>query len=303
MKNEKRTVFNIQRFCINDGPGIRTTVFLKGCMLKCLWCHNPESGSPTPQLMLHKSKCIGCGECMKACPKGLHSFDSDGKHLINRPLCAACGTCADACVGALEICGKDMTADEIITEVMKDESFYRNSGGGLTLSGGDPLFSPAFTLELLKKAKDKGLHTCIETCGHARWEDIEAILPYVDLFLWDVKETDSLRHKEYTGVSNERILDNLHRLNAAGAEVILRCPIIPDYNDREEHLLSIGRLSEALSAVTEVHIEPYHPMGSSKSEELGEEYPLKNMTFPEKETVMQWINTVASVTKKPVKKA
>ena len=303
MKNEKRTVFNIQRFCINDGPGIRTTVFLKGCMLRCLWCHNPESNSPTPQLMLHKINCIGCGECVQSCPKGLHSFDSDGQHKIDRALCTSCGTCADACVGALEICGKDMTVDEILAEVMKDESFYKNSGGGMTISGGDPLFSPAFTLELLKKAKDKGLHTCIETCGHAKWEDVEALIPYVDLFLWDVKETDSLRHKEYTGVSNERIMENLRRLDAAGAEIILRCPIIPGYNDREEHLLSIGRLAEELSSVVEVNVEPYHPMGSSKSEELGEEYPLQNIPFPEKETVARWIDTVASVTEKTVKKA
>lgn len=302
MSNEKRTVFNIQRFCINDGPGIRTTVFLKGCMLNCIWCHNPESKSPHPQLMLHTSKCVGCGECISACPRALHVFE-DGRHLINRDPCVACGSCADACVGALELCGEDMTAEEIIAQVMKDKSFYRSSGGGMTLSGGDPLFSPAFTLELLKKAKEQGLHTCIETCGYAKWADIEALLPYVDIFLWDVKESDESRHKEYTGVSNRLILENLHQLNEAGARIILRCPIIPGYNDREEHLLFLGNLAEKLEGVEKVDVEPYHPMGSSKSEELGQKYPMEDMTFPDDKTVAGWIDTIASATKKPVKKA
>jgi len=303
MEEMKNLVFNIQKFSINDGPGIRTTVFLKGCMLNCIWCHNPESKSPHPQLMLNEKLCIGCGECRKVCPKGLHSVGENGEHLIDRENCAACGTCADGCVGALEISGKEMTVEEILKEVMKDKIFYDNSGGGMTVSGGDPLMKPKFTLELFKAAKEKGLHTCIETSGFAKWEDIEAMLPYVDLFLWDVKESDSARHKEYTGVPNERILENLHKLNEAGAGIVLRCPIIPGFNDRKEHLEFIGALAEELEHVIKVDVEPYHPLGKSKCEAIGKKYPLEELTFPADETVKEWISLISAGTTKPVQKA
>lgn len=299
----KGLVFNIQKFSINDGPGIRTTVFLKGCMLNCLWCHNPESKSALHQLMFHENKCIGCGECVKACPLGLHSFTEAGEHLIDREKCIACGRCAEACVGALEIVGNEMTVEEILKEVLKDKAFYDNSGGGMTVSGGEPLMHPAFTLALLKGAREKGVHTCIETCGYAKWEDVEALIPYVDLFLWDMKESDSVLHKEYTGVPNERILDNLRKLNAAGAQIVLRCPIIPGYNDRKEHLQAIGTLAEELSNVQRVDVEPYHPLGKSKSEGLGKKYLLEELTFPEEHVVKEWIEVIASRTVKPVQKA
>lgn len=315
MRSMKGLVFNIQKFSINDGPGIRTTVFLKGCMLNCLWCHNPESKSAKPQLMFHENQCIGCGQCLEVCPLGLHkfteitSYSAEGErsveniHVIDREKCIACGKCAEACVGALEIVGKEMTVEEVLQEVMKDKIFYDNSGGGMTVSGGEPLMHPEFTLALLKGAKEKGLHTCIETCGYARWEDVEALIPYVDLFLWDIKETDSDRHKEYTGVYNERILDNLRRLNAAGGQIVLRCPIIPGYNDREEHLKAIGALAEKLSNVQRVDVEPYHPLGKSKSRDLGKEYPLEELSFPEEEAVKEWIQRISSGTSKPVGKA
>ncbi len=297
------TVFDIQRFCVNDGPGIRTTVFLKGCMLRCVWCHNPESQSPRTQLMLHTARCIGCGDCLTSCPRSLHRFSEDGAHLIDRQACALCGQCVAACTGALETCGKEMTVEEILDEVARDESFYLNSGGGMTVSGGDPLFCPDFTLALVKAAKQRGLHVCIETSGYAAWESVEALLPYVDIFLWDVKESDSDRHKQFTGVPNERILDNLERLDRAGARVILRCPIIPTFNDREEHLRAIGALAERLSSVERVDIEPYHPLGQSKHTALGQTDPLADMSFPESDTVDGWIATVKSVTKKPVGRA
>ena len=297
------TVFDIQRFCVNDGPGIRTTVFLKGCMLRCIWCHNPESQSPRTQLMHHASRCIGCGDCLSVCPRHLHRIGEDGAHLIDRNLCAVCGACADACTGALEMCGKEMSVKDILDEVVRDESFYRNSGGGLTVSGGDPLFCPDFTLALVKEAKARGLHVCIETSGYAAWETVEPLIPYVDIFLWDVKESDSDRHKQFTGVSNERILDNLERLDRAGARIILRCPIIPTFNDREEHLRAIGALAERLGGVERVDIEPYHPLGQSKHTSLGEIDPLSDMTFPEPATVDGWIAAVAACTGKPVGRA
>lgn len=303
MGNDTGTVFNIQRFSVNDGPGIRTTVFLKGCMLNCLWCHNPESKSARPQVFLTPRLCVGCGECIAACPAGLHSFDENGVHRVERASCLVCGKCADTCVGALELSGKEMTIDEILHEVLKDRAFYDNSGGGMTVSGGDPLLRPDFTRELLKRAKASGLHTCLETSGYARWEDIEALIPYVDIFLWDVKETDSARHKQFTGVGNERILDNLHRLDAAGAQIVLRCPLIPGYNAREEHLHAIAALAESLRGVIRIDVEPYHPLGKSKSEAIGEEYPLGDMSFPEEETVQGWIAAIASGTRVKVQKA
>lgn len=296
-------VFDIQRFCVNDGPGIRTTVFLKGCMLRCVWCHNPESQSPRIQLMLHAARCIGCGDCLNACPRHLHRFCDDGTHHIDRASCTVCSACTTACTGALELCGRDMTVEDILGEVMRDESFYRNSGGGMTVSGGDPLFCPDFTRALVKEAKARGLHVCIETSGYAKWEDIEALIPYVDLFLWDVKESDGDRHNQYTGVSNERILDNLERLDRAGARIVLRCPIIPTFNDREEHLHAIGALAERLGGVERVDIEPYHPLGQSKHVSLGQVDPLAHMAFPETATVDGWIATVATCTTKPVGRA
>jgi len=162
-------IYNIQRFSLNDGPGIRTTVFLKGCMLRCVWCHNPESRSMKKQLMLNASRCIGCGLCLTACEKGLHRF-SDGVHDIDRAHCTACGACAAVCAGALETVGRTVTVDEVLREVMKDALFYKNSGGGMTLSGGEPLMQPGFTLELLRGAKEKGLDTAVETCGYAGWD-------------------------------------------------------------------------------------------------------------------------------------
>jgi len=303
MSAQKEMVFNIQKFSINDGPGIRTTVFLKGCMLRCLWCHNPESNHPGPQLMFHPAKCIGCGSCLSSCPNGLHTMGDGGEHLIDRAHCVGCGICADHCIGALEIAGKEMTTEEILEEVMKDKPFYDNSGGGMTVSGGEPLMHPAFTLSLLKGAKELGLHTCIETCGYASWEHIRALIPYVDIFLWDVKETDSSLHKQYTGVENHLILDNLRNLDKEGASIVLRCPIIPGYNDREDHLKAIGLLAEELEHVVRVDVEPYHPLGKSKSESLGKTYALSDLTFPEESTVSSWIACIASVTQKPVKKA
>ncbi len=295
-------IYNIQRFSLNDGPGIRTTVFLKGCMLGCVWCHNPESKSIKKQLMLNASRCVGCGMCQTACEKGLHRF-SEGVHDIDRERCTACGACAAVCAGALEIVGRPATVDEVLREVMKDQLFYKNSGGGMTLSGGEPLMQPDFTLALLRGAKEKGLHTAVETCGCAKWAQIEAILPYVDLFLWDVKETDSERHKAFTGTGNALILENLERLNAAGARIILRCPVIPGMNDRDAHFKAIGELSMRLQNVERIDVEPYHPLGRGKSESLGENYPLAHLSFPEDKTVKHWIAQIADHTEKQVAKA
>lgn len=298
----KAVVFNIQRFSVNDGPGIRTNVFLKGCMLDCIWCHNPESKSPRPVLSLTEKLCIGCGECVRACPKGLHGFEN-GVHTIDRANCIGCEACVEACGGALELLGKEMTVDEILAEVLRDKPFYDTSGGGMTVTGGDPLYRADFTRELLKAGKEAGLHTCIETSGYAKWEILESLLPYTDLFLWDVKETDSSLHQRFTGVENTLILENLHKLDAAGASVILRCPLIPGCNDRKEHLEAIATLANELKNVLRIDVEPYHPLGKGKCEAVGLSYPMGDLGMPAESTVQEWISAIAARTDVPVQKA
>ncbi|MBQ9085214.1 MAG: glycyl-radical enzyme activating protein [Clostridia bacterium] len=298
----KRIVFDIQHFCLNDGPGIRTTVFLKGCPLACLWCHNPESKRAYPELIYRAERCLGCGACVDACGVGAHAINAEGIHILDRSSCTACGACVDACGDALEICGKAMSVDEIISELVRDRAFYNNSGGGITVSGGEPLMTPDFTLELVKRAKQEGLHTAVETSGYAKWQDIEALAEYVDLFLYDVKESDEARHREYTGVSFAPILSNLERLSELGAKILMRCPIIPGYNDREEHFAFIGELAERLDGVIGVDVMPYHPLGRDKSFQIGREYPITINTFPRDEQVASWLGAISSHTKKPTRR-
>ena len=297
------TIFNIQKFSINDGPGIRTTVFLKGCPLNCLWCHNPESKSVKREVFYNFEKCVGCGRCGNICPNGCHIIE-DGRHIYNRDKCTACGECTEMCfTEALETVGETKTVEEVIKEVLKDKDFYENSGGGMTLSGGEPMLQFEFTYELLKRAKEEGLHTCIETCGFTKSENLKKIAPFVDIFLFDFKETDPEKHKEFTGVSNENILENLKMLDCMGCKTILRCPIIPTLNDREDHLNGIAALANELENIIEINVEPYHPLGSSKAAFLNKDYPLSNLTFPANDTVEEWINTISVKTKISVKKA
>ena len=297
------TVFNIQKFSVNDGPGIRTTVFLKGCPLRCVWCHNPESKLAKPEIMYSPTKCIGCRACEAVCPKKCHIFSED-KHIFDREKCIGCGECVKVCyTDALSLAGEIKTVDEVIAEVMKDKVFYDNSGGGMTLSGGEPMMQFEFTLALLKAAKEKGLHTCMETCGFAKAEAFKEVAPYVDIFLFDYKITDSDTHKKYTGVDNELILNNLHILDEMGCNTVLRCPIIPDINDNDEHLCAIAELGNSLKNVLEINIEPYHPLGKDKATMLGREYPLAHLTFPSEESVKYWIDTVAAKTALTVRKA
>ncbi len=296
-------IFNIQKFSINDGPGIRTTVFMKGCPLNCIWCHNPESKSIKTEIFYDAKKCAGCGLCTKSCPELCHAVE-DGAHIYDRKACVACGKCASGCLnGALEVVGKRVDVQYVIGEVLKDKSFYENSGGGMTLSGGEPMAQFEFSYELLKAAKENGLHTCMETCGFAKKEDFKKISPLVDIFLFDYKETDSEKHKEFTGVANELILNNLKMLDGLGCKIILRCPIIPGLNDTKEHFDGIAAVAESLENIMEVNIEPYHPLGSGKSDMLGKEYALKDLSFPVDSTVEEWIKLISSKTTVTVKKA
>ena len=274
------TIFNIQRFCTGDGPGIRTTVFLKGCPLSCLWCHNPESQRSEKEILFYKDKCTGCGRC-----RDMTVEDSDF-------LCYN---------DAKRICGKSTTVDEVLEEVLKDRLFYENSGGGLTLSGGEPLAQFAFTKALLQAAKDAGLHTAIETCGFTSEERIREIAPLVDLFLFDYKESDPVLHKEFTGVDNAPILGNLRLLDRLGKETILRCPIIPGCNDRPDHLEGICKLANGLTHLRGIDVEPYHSLGEGKYAALGKEAHTFSMLSDER--IDEILHTLQKSVSVSVKKA
>ncbi len=283
-------IFEVQRFSVHDGPGIRTTVFMKGCPLRCPWCHNPEGVSPKPLLSFTPDRCIGCGYCLRACPRNAHRF-VENRHEIDRSICEVCGACAEACYArALELAGREAAAGEIIDIVLRDRTFYETSGGGMTLSGGEPAFQIEFAEALLRLAREAGLHTCIETCGQADYARFARIAPLVDQFLFDVKETDPARHASYTGVSNERILANLRKLYAQGARILLRCPIIPGYNDRAEHLDAVAALAREMPGIAGVEVIPYHPLGESKAQRLGIDVSQRAAAAsPDAATVAQWV--------------
>ncbi len=284
-KNLSGMVFDIKRFAVHDGPGIRTTVFLKGCLLSCSWCHNPEGISKKPVLLFSESLCIGCQHCLKACEHNVHIF-KDNRHLLQRENCIACGKCAQVCpTQALEISGREMTVEEVISEVERDKDFYITSGGGMTLSGGEPLLQFDFAFNLLKVAKEKGLHTVVDTCGYISWKNLERILKITDLFLYDIKHMDTKKHQFLTGVSNEQILENVRKLAKEKVNLIIRFPYIPTYNDDKDNLNQMASFLKSLSKIPKVEILPYHTLGRSKRERLGVEDTLKRVPIPAAEEV------------------
>lgn len=286
------TIFQVQRFSVDDGPGIRTTVFLKGCPLRCIWCHNPESFSPLPQLRWREDKCVRCGRCALACPEGLHEPEQGGR-LLHGERCLHCGKCAAACpTGALELLGYRAEAEDIIGEAVRDRPYYEQSGGGLTISGGEPTCQPEFLLELLRLAKQEGLHTCVETCGFAPWRIFQQLLPLTDLFLFDYKATGEENYRKFTGVSGQLILENLDRLSKAGASILLRCPIIPGYNDSEEHFACIRQIVREKKGVLGAEVMPYHNMGAVKWKDLGLPYTLGEMPSASDAERTKWQNMV-----------
>jgi pyruvate formate lyase activating enzyme len=272
----KGRIFDIQRFSIHDGPGIRTTVFLKGCPLRCAWCHNPEGMNSSQTISFLPEKCIACGECVRICEHHAHSLAAPGGngsapiHIYRRERCEACGRCTAHCDShALETVGRNLTVEEVMKELRQDKAFYASSGGGVSVSGGEPLAQIDFTTALLAAAGREGIHRCVETSGFASWARLLALVPQVDLFLFDFKETNPQLHAAFTGQSNELILSNLRALYDKGANIQLQCPIVPGFNDREEHIDGIAALAHSMPKLAGVQLLPYHPLGKSKIERFG----------------------------------
>lgn len=270
-------IFDIQKFCLHDGPGIRTTVFLKGCNIRCLWCHNPESFKQTPELSYNGENCVVCMRCASVCPKHAHTFDNTGHH-IDRSLCTACGACVKECLfDALKIWGRESSAEAVLSEIVKDRPYFTQSGGGITISGGEPTMQYDFLIELLIAAKKQNLHVCLETNGILAPVLFQKLTDYVDLFLLDYKATGMELHKKLTGTDNHLMLENLAYLEKIQHPLILRCPIIPGYNDTEEHFSAINHLRETYSCIQSCEIMPYHSLGRGKWEQLGNEYTLSSL--------------------------
>lgn len=262
-------VLDIQRCSLHDGPGVRTTVFLKGCPLRCRWCHNPESQAAQPVLLWNQARCTTCSACVAACPHGCHQV-VDGVHRLDRDACTACGACVAACPeDALEVKGRRMAVAEVMAVVERDRAYYQRSGGGLTISGGEPLAQACFSAALLTAARAAGIHTCVESSGAMAVDRYRELLPLVDHWLIDCKGGDEARHREHTGLGNATILANLALLHDAGAQVTVRCPLVPGLNDGDDDLRFIAGLRRRLPRLAGIEIMPYHAMGNAKARRAG----------------------------------
>lgn len=286
---QQQEIFDIQTFSLHDGPGIRTTVFFKGCPLRCQWCSNPEGLESGPTLSYQIQKCIHCLDCVESCPTGALT-SKQGKLVVKNAECNGCGRCVELCPGAaLKLYGYQQSPEKLIERIKKDRKYFEKSGGGLTLSGGEVMMQAGYALDILRLAKEEHIHTCIETCGYASQDKFAAILPFVDLFLFDYKFSDSGQHKKYTGVSNEKILYNLKFLNQEGAQIVLRVPIIPGVNDNELHFLKIAEISNELQGIQRVELLPYHNWGEHKYEETGWPNPGLESKSVSPEMAHEWL--------------
>jgi len=262
-------VYDVQRFSTHDGPGIRTTVFFKGCGMRCLWCHNPESWSLAADLQLFGDLCIACGRCVPVCGAGARRFEAEAL-VLKRELCTLCGACADACPSeALKICGTRVEVGAVVSEVLRDRTFYANSGGGVTLSGGEPLLQHLFAAAILAECAREGVHTAVETAGCVDWSAIEAVLPVTDLLLLDLKCIDRDLHARVTGTDNAQILENARRLGSSGVPLIIRMPIVPGVNDDRDHVRKVAAFAARLPSAEVLELLPFHSLGSHKALSVG----------------------------------
>ena len=277
------TIFDIRRYSIHDGPGIRTAVFFKGCPLNCMWCHNPEGRAYGPELIFRPARCILCDDCLDVCPNEAVSRHED-EIRIDRTRCKVSGNCAVACPAeALEVVGREMTVEQVLTEIERDRTFYEQSNGGVTFSGGEPLARPRFLLELLSACRERSLHSAVDTSGFTSWKVLDDIRQFVDLFLYDLKLMDDARHRQWAGVTNEAILSNLKRLAELGQNLLIRIPIIPGINDDEANLHATGKFLASLPTRFPVELLAYHDIATTKYSGLGLEYGLEEIRPPTQE--------------------
>jgi pyruvate formate lyase activating enzyme len=291
--NDNGIIFNIQKYSIHDGPGIRTTIFVKGCPLRCKWCANPESINPIPEIFFRREKCDQCAKCLDVCNSNAIIIDGESIE-IDTSKCDLCLKCEAICSsGAISCTGRKVSVDEVIFEAMQDEVFYNNSGGGITISGGEPLFQPDFTIKLLKEFKDKAIHTTIDTTGYASWEVIDKILNYTDLILYDIKHLDPRQHFKFTGVYNEMILSNLEKILKKRARIWIRVPVIPEFNDSKDYMQKLAKYLEE-KPIEKVSLLPYHEWGKHKYKYLGRVYPFRNAQFIDQEVIKEFKNILKS---------
>lgn len=289
----KARIFDIKRFAVHDGNGIRTTVFFKGCPLRCVWCHNPEGLSTEPQLGLYGHKCIACGECVSVCPSGAHGI-VDNIHTLERSRCNVCGACSTVCLGeALILYGRELTVEELLARLLEDKDFYDNSGGGVTLSGGECLLQADVCAELLKHLKENGVHTAVDTCGLVPRESFDKVIPYTDIFLYDVKAYDEETHIRCTGRSNGQILENLRYLDGLGKPTEIRIPYVPEYNSDQTE--KIAKYLSAFKHITRIRVLPYHSNAGSKYAALNIKNSLPNK-LPAEEEIARAIKILRDIT-------
>ena len=285
--SEKETeygfVSRIQRYSIKDGPGIRTTVFLKGCSMQCEWCCNPELINPHPEILKDQKVCIHCGECFANCPEDA-IFDEADEYVINRTLCNVCGRCVEVCpAGAYKLIGRSMSVDELVRELVKDRVFYEVSDGGVTISGGEPALQHHFVKNVALELKRDQIHVALDTCGNVPWEDLQDLIDVVDLVLYDIKLVDNEKHSRFTGASNEVVKQNAEKLSKAGVPLIIRLPILPRINDTIKEIKGILGFIKGLETVKRIDLLPYHKLGIGKYHMLGKEYQLGSLEPPERE--------------------